>query len=143
MTDVLHLIGDSQPDVEWPDENSPIYLAGPVSGISEYNAPVFTEARDLLIAHGYPKVINPVDLSEDYDKFHGIERGSETWQIYMRIGIKEMAGAGSIILLPGWAQSRGAMAELTLATSLQMGVYLMFPKQKLLVQTSRPKKSRH
>lgn len=137
----LHLIGDGGPNVEWPvKEEGALYLAGPVTGIAQFNAATFVEAKRLLNENGYPVVFNPVADTEQHDAMLDQERGSDSWQNYMAIGIRRLIEAHTIILLPGWANSRGAMAELTLATSLGMAVYLMFPSQRLLVQTSRMRK---
>ena len=140
---VIHLVGDGGPNVDWPDFEGAIYLCGPVTGVQDFNCNTFREAKKLLVAKGYQHIIDPVEETERHDEMLDIDRGSAEWHDYMLVAVRKLVECQTIILLPGWAESRGAVSELNLAISLKMGVYLLFPTQKLLVQTSRYRMSRH
>lgn len=141
--EILHLLGDGGPNVNWPDEWGAVYLSGPVTGLPDLNVADFAEAKRLLMAKGYQMVINPLEHTSSSDKLNERERGSEAWEFYMRIAVEEMLKCHTIVLLPGWETSRGAMAELNLAISLKMAVFLIFPSQKFMVATAKSLPSRH
>lgn len=88
---------------------SPIYLSGPMTGIPDYNRPVFNAAATKLRALGF-EVVNPAEQPE-----------RPTWEEYMRHDITLLMGCRSVVLLPGWAGSRGARIEVRLADDL--GIY--------------------
>ena len=91
-----------------------LYIAGPMSGIEEYNYPAFRAAADDLRAAGY-EVLNPVDIDHD-----DTEPGAQPWEWYMRRTLKMLLDADAVAVLPGWAMSRGADIEVNLATSIGM-----------------------
>ncbi|MGU5544106.1 DUF4406 domain-containing protein [Aeromonas veronii] len=76
-----------------------VYIAGPMSGLPEYNRPAFnTEAL-----HQQQKghvVLNPVTLPDGL-----------TQQQYMGICIEMVKIADEVIMLPNWVNSQGATAE--------------------------------
>lgn len=107
------------------------YVAGPMTGIPEFNFPAFNAAAAKLRAEGY-EVFNPaerdierhggIDISkgnatgsqEHAAKEHGFSLrdalADDTWWI-----CKE---ADTIAMLPGWENSKGARAEHALAVAL-------------------------
>lgn len=87
-----------------------LYIAGPMTGLPEYNYPAFFEAEDQLRAAGYD-VANPAML--------GVRDGWE-WADYMRAGLRMLLNCDGIAMLDGWHASRGAQVELRLALSLDM-----------------------
>lgn len=90
-----------------------IYVAGPMTGLPEFNYPSFNAEADRLRAAGW-HVENPAD--------HGLVEGAE-WADYLRYDIGRMATCEAIHLLPGWQASRGAQLEHHIATALGMQVH--------------------
>ena len=91
-----------------------IYIAGPMTGIEEFNYPAFNAAAARLREKGYT-VKNPAEINA--------ERGL-TWAEYMRRDIPELLQCDAIYLLPGWEQSKGVMLEWQIAKSL--GMHIIF-----------------
>lgn len=80
-----------------------LYIAGPMTGLPQYNYPAFFAAAERLQAAGYD-VLNPARIDED----NSTEPGERTWQWYMRRALRMVSGADGVALLPGWHESRGA-----------------------------------
>ena len=90
-----------------------LYLAGPMSGLPEYNHPAFHAAAAQLRAAGYT-VISPTD--------NGLPLEAP-WAEHMRRDVVlMMQNASAVATLPGHRYSRGAQIETTLAASLGMPV---------------------
>lgn len=83
-----------------------LYIAGPMTGLPNFNYPAFLDAESDLVAWGY-KVLNPARNPEQPD-----------WLGYMRCAIHQVAEADGAALLPGWERSRGARVEFQLATGM-------------------------
>jgi len=89
-----------------------VYVAGPMTGIVDFNFPAFNQAAEMLRSKGYI-VENPAD--------HGLVEGAE-WADYLAYDLTRIGLCGSIYLLPGWEQSKGAQLEVMIAQRLGMGV---------------------
>lgn len=89
------------------------YLAGPMSGLPDFNYPTFTTVAAELRTAGVD-VVNPAEL---FDGDTGRDRAH-----YIREGIRALLGCDHIILLPGWRDSPGALTELAVAHELGMAV---------------------
>ncbi|QVW26814.1 DUF4406 domain-containing protein [Pseudomonas hormoni] len=89
-----------------------VYVAGPMTGIKDFNYPAFNVMADRLRAHGY-EVENPAD--------HGIVEGAQ-WTDYMSYNLTRLGLCGVIALLPGWERSEGAKLEVQIAHRLGMTV---------------------
>lgn len=89
-----------------------LYIAGPMTGLPEYNYPAFNEAEKLLLAAGYD-VLNPV-VNDPGTKM--------PWDWYMRKSLKQIAVSDGIALLPGWEGSQGAQMEARIGRELGMDV---------------------
>lgn len=87
-----------------------IYLAGPMSGLPESNYPAFHAAAAKLRAMGH-EVLNPAENPEP---------ACGTWQGYMRMALAQLVQCESVVLLPGWSDSKGALIERELAQTLGM-----------------------
>ena len=83
-----------------------IYLAGPMTGIEDYNYPAFLEAARLLRKAGHT-VLNPAELFDENMKLPRT--------VYMKYGIKNLISAEFVAVLPGWENSRGAKLEVDVA----------------------------
>lgn len=91
-----------------------IYVAGPMTGLPELNFPAFHAAAAHLRAEGH-EVVNPAEINAD---------PSAGWLECMRADIRELVTCDAIYLLSGWQQSRGAMIEAGIATSLGFRVLM-------------------
>lgn len=91
-----------------------IYIAGPMSGLPEFNYPAFAAAAAALRMAGY-EVASPheVDVSD-------VSEADRTWTLYMRRCIPMLLSCDAVALLPGWIRSRGAMLEFRIAVALGM-----------------------
>ncbi|MCF5228580.1 DUF4406 domain-containing protein [Pseudomonas sp. PA-5-4G] len=89
-----------------------VYVAGPMTGIEDFNYPAFNAVADQLRALGY-EVENPAD--------HGVVEGAQ-WADYMAYDLTRLGLCGVIALLPGWEKSQGAKLEVLIAERLGMTV---------------------
>lgn len=89
-----------------------MYISGPMTGFPECNYPAFFEAEDMLVKAGYA-VENPARNPEPSPK---------TWEGFMRLAIAQVCKCTSVVLLPGWENSRGAKIEVEIARTLGMKV---------------------
>jgi hypothetical protein len=92
-----------------------VYIAGPMTGLPEYNYPAFFEAEAKFAADGWT-TFNPArhdaswitdDMDPDWVRAQ-----------YMRQDIIDVMDADAIALLPGWQMSKGAAVELAVARIL-------------------------
>lgn len=90
-----------------------IYLAGPMTGLPDLNFPAFHAEAARLRGLGYD-VVNPAELNPN----HGA-----SWEDCMRVDIPALLTCGTIALLPGWVDSRGASLEAYIAEKLGMGFF--------------------
>ncbi len=93
---------------------SRLYLAGPMSGITEYNYPKFNRVADWLRKRGY-KVFNP---AENYDGGAFKRRA-----FYMRLDIPALLESEGIVLMDGWRDSRGANLEAWIAIDTDLPLF--------------------
>ena len=98
--------------------NTTYYLAGPMSGIEEYNYPAFKAASEELRSFGM--TIEPPHENEWPE---GSLSEEELWEHMMQLGKNQMERCQAIILLKGWPQSRGARRELKYAMDNDWPVY--------------------
>lgn len=94
------------------DRANRVYMAGPMTGIADFNYPAFNAVADQLRAQGY-EVENPAD--------HGIVEGAQ-WADYMAYDLTRLGLCGVIALLPNWEKSQGAKLEVLIAERLGMTV---------------------
>lgn len=89
------------------------YIAGPMTGLPDYNYPAFQAAAAKLRAEG-EDVRSP---TENDDGSQG-----KPWDFYMRAGIRQLLECDAIYLLPGWENSTGACLEYDIAWALRMRI---------------------
>lgn len=114
---------------------SNIYLAGPMRGLPNFNFPAFHAAAAKLRAEGHT-VFNPAERDEEEFGRVFAPTGSEA-EFAQATGMTVMEmrrncfyadtawitqHADAIALLPGWAKSKGAVAERALAEALGLTI---------------------
>ena len=103
-----------------------VYLAGPMSGIDDYNAPAFRKGAKALRAEGH-EVLSPVefDEAEGFDHASKDELAEEGYFGFLRRDLLRIleADIDAVVVLPGWEESRGAALEVHVARSLGKKVY--------------------
>jgi hypothetical protein len=87
-----------------------VYIAGPMTGLPDYNRPAFFTAETVLQEYGHT-VLNPAVLPD------GLE-----YCEYMRISKAMLMCADSIYLLEGWENSKGAITEKMLVMALNLAI---------------------
>ena len=89
-----------------------IYIAGPMTGLPDYNYPAFNEAAAALKAAGF-EVCNPATNPAP---------PCGSWEGYMRLAIAQLVTCDGVALLPDWAVSKGAKIEAKLGHDLSLWV---------------------
>lgn len=92
-----------------------LYLAGPMRGIPDLNVQAFNAAARILKDRGH-EVQNPAQPGGGFtpaDPRAAIGYGLQWVATY----------ADAVVLLPGWGQSTGAMAEIAAARAVNIPVY--------------------
>lgn len=95
-----------------------IYLAGPMSGIPQFNFPAFDEAARRLRAKGH-RIVSPAELDDESVRSLAMASpdGRPTddlpsWGQMLARDVRIVADhCSGIALLPGWSKSRGAKLE--------------------------------
>lgn len=109
-----------------------IYVAGPMRGLPEFNFPAFHEAARRLRAKGH-EVFNPAErdiarhgLDISKGNMAGCEKlAAEQHGFNIREALADdldfiCRQADAVALLPGWQESRGALAEVHAARALDL-----------------------
>ncbi len=91
-----------------------IYIAGPMTGLPDYNRPAFYEAAKSWEEQGYA-VLNPAVPDKSLD--------DSDWVGYMRRSLQNLLVCDKVVFLPGWELSRGARLEHQIAQALEMEIY--------------------
>ena len=104
-----------------------VYIAGPMSGIPEFNFPAFFAAEEKLRAEGY-KVWNPAnkeqekELDEEAYKDGNAEKavaaGFDFKECYLW-DVSKVIESTAIYMLPGWENSPGARGEHAVAVAMK------------------------
>jgi len=109
-----------------------IYLAGPMRGIPNFNFPAFFKAALELRANGH-EVFNPAE--DDVNEYGWDIAYSPTGSMedirHLGFSIRDALArdvhyicrhADTLVLLPGWSNSKGALAEKALAEALDLTI---------------------
>ena len=94
-----------------PDTAVALYIAGPMTGLPDYNYPAFNDAADTLRTAGY-EVENPAG--------NNVETGDYT--DYLRAGLAQLLRCDGVAVLEDWWLSGGARWEVQTAGILRMPV---------------------
>ena len=124
---------DAEPITEPIQRKRVLYIAGPMRGIAWFNYPLFDRVAKELRDAGN-EVISPADEDRNHDGFDPYANPSHvnpdacTFPKTMDFGktvrrcLDAVLRCDEIVLLPGWENSNGAVAELTLAMWLNKRV---------------------
>ena len=111
-----------------------LYIAGPMTGIPQFNFPAFDVAAASLRSYGY-LVVSPVELDDPSSRAAALsnETGDpeqynadtgETWGDLLARDVKMIADEVSgVVALEGWEESRGARLEVFVARTCGKPVY--------------------
>lgn len=86
-----------------------IYIAGPMTGLPDFNYPAFHAAAAAIAAQG-DEALNPAE------NFGGDQ--SRPYADYIRRDLQMLLDADAVYFLPGWERSRGARMEWHVAEAL-------------------------
>lgn len=89
-----------------------VYLAGPMTGLPQFNYPTFTATAQMLRRAGFT-VLSPTE--------NGLPP-SAAWERHMRRDLRLLLDCQGVAVLPGWEASRGASLEVSVAKALSMPV---------------------
>lgn len=112
-----------------------LYVAGPMTGIAQFNFPAFDAMASRLRGDGHD-VVSPAELDDPDDRAaalaspdgsmstYGNARADgvikKTWGDFLARDVKLLADGGlqGVVVLPGWEISRGARLETYVARAL-------------------------
>jgi hypothetical protein len=96
-----------------------VYVAGPMTGLPEFNFPAFKAAAEELRAEGL-EVRSPTEISDDAapDSY----TSAKPYAYYLRLSLRMLLECDAVVLLPGWDGSRGACLEKAIAEHLGMSI---------------------
>lgn len=89
-----------------------LYIAGPMTGLPEFNYPAFRRAAATLSALGHDVEDPSTNVNPTPDDYHG----------WLRAGLAQLIRCDAVALLPGWEASGGARLEVNVAATLGMRV---------------------
>ena len=106
-----------------------IYIAGPMTGLPEWNFPAFFEAEEQLIALGH-KLVNPAHndgatVQEALDSAGSSSAPNNPWRWYMRRDLPHVLEVDALCVLPGWRKSKGASLEVHVAKAIGLPIYVL------------------
>lgn len=117
-----HVYTPGADDVEGEADRFTLYLSGPMTGYEAFNYPAFIEATAELRAWGF-NVISPHELDADAGKDPDISWTATDRREAMARDVHAVAVlADGVALLPGWAASSGARAEMAVADSINLPI---------------------
>lgn len=99
-----------------------IYLSGPMSGIPDYNYPLFNRAAKSLRNIGLD-IANPAEIKKNPALSNFDEEG--IWAYYMTEALKLQLTCDAWAGLEGWTKSRGALREFNIAVDLRHKLFLV------------------
>lgn len=89
-----------------------LYVAGPMTGLPEFNYPAFRRAAADLEAAGFQVEDPSTNVNPTPDDYHG----------WLRAGLAQLITCDAVALLAGWEASGGARLEVNVAATLGLRV---------------------
>lgn len=112
-----------------------LYLAGPMTGYAQFNFPAFDKRRDELKAAGHI-VVSPADLDRamgfdpaDAQSVAAIRVDDAFIDAAIQRDVAAIVQCDAIVMLDGWAKSKGANGELAVAR--WKGLPVFYPSDRL------------
>lgn len=99
-----------------------VYIAGPMTGIPEFNFPAFHAAAADWRREGW-EVTNPAEMDEALDGFNAKTDAAKPHEHYMRRDLPALCNCDAIALLPGWERSKGCRNEVLVAKMCGLEFY--------------------
>jgi hypothetical protein len=113
------------------DGKKKFYIAGPMTGLPDFNFDAFDEAAAKLRSLGLT-VANPAEI--DHGETLETRGKTKPYKNYLAAAIVMMIHCTDIVLLPGWAKSKGARYELDLAITCGHGVYYYLRQEPWIME---------
>lgn len=104
-----------------------VYIAGPMSGIDNYNAPAFYTGEEYMISMGIPgkNIFNPIRSEMSIRVQEGEFMGQEAYRKCMQEDLNWICEHATMMyMLQDWENSKGARAEH--ATALCLGLRIIY-----------------
>lgn len=98
-----------------------MYIAGPMSGLPEFNHPAFFAAEELLREYNSEELMTIINPARNVVDTAGLTK-DEIWEAYMKISREQVRSANLLYLLDGWENSKGAVEEVKLAMDLNLRI---------------------
>lgn len=95
--------------------DTPIYIAGPMTGMAGYNYDAFNKMESYLRSLGFTKILNPTTIADG--------KKGLSYTFYIRESIKLLLNAELVVFLNGWENSRGAKFEKHMADVLGLKTF--------------------
>lgn len=100
-----------------------LYLAGPMSGLPDWNYPYFIKVEAALVDQGY-EIVNPARLHPAPNATTRVDwnnpEWTRLWRQFVVEDLQHLMQCDGIAALKGWRKSRGARVELNVASGLRM-----------------------
>lgn len=109
-------------------ENSFVFLAGPMTGIRNYNAGAFVDAHALMKEMGAAHVYNPAIAWLQEPPFVSAEKAHSDYLLQTISELTKHDADGErmydlVVILPGWDKSPGARTERDVALAVGIPVF--------------------
>jgi hypothetical protein len=106
-----------------------IYIAGPMTGVEDFNFPLFFETEEKLKELGY-ETLNPAkndgaDVKTATQNAISASLSGATWSSYMRRDLSNLCLSDAVCVLPNWKSSKGASLEVQVAQALDIPIYIL------------------
>lgn len=106
-----------------------IYIAGPMTGLPNWNFPAFFEAETQLEVLGH-QAVNPAHndgatVQEALESAGSPEAPNNPWRWYMRRDLPQVLEVDALCVLPGWQKSKGASLEVHVAKAIGLPIYVL------------------
>lgn len=84
-----------------PRDEITLYLSGPMTGILDFNFPMFDRVAATLRHRGW-RVVSPADFGH---------KPGDTWESHLQRDLFLVGQCDALVQLPGWEESKGATLE--------------------------------
>ena len=105
-----------------------IYIAGPMTGIPDFNYHAFFEMEHELKQLGHqpenPARHDGATAVEAIAAAGSLDAPAHSWSWYLKRDIPKLVASDAVVLLPGWQHSRGASLEVHIAQELGLPLFI-------------------